>query len=205
MNIVSITRMRSTSSRRSWRDLPGDLLHRRRHQRVTGDIIVKDESAVWPKMRRRMRPIIAVNFFKTADEITESVALDTDLKTWANASGLELSEDGIRPWRSPASTTTSIPSTITPGVYDVTFSTDGIGNTRSTPPIKCEEGDRGRLDLLSREDIHVMSEKTRGASMRTDSAQLAYPLCGVGRPDDPSPRCCMILLYAFTTAGQRRR
>ena len=34
-----------------------------------------------------------MNFFKNADEITESIALDTDLKTWANASAWSL-EDG---------------------------------------------------------------------------------------------------------------
>ena len=36
---------------------------------------------------------MALNFFKTVDEITESVALDTDLKTWANAQAWKLSDE----------------------------------------------------------------------------------------------------------------
>ena len=37
--------------------------------------------------------IAAFNFFKTVDEIKESAALDTDLKTWANAQGWKLSNE----------------------------------------------------------------------------------------------------------------
>lgn len=36
---------------------------------------------------------MAFNFFKTVDEITESQALDTDLKTWANAQGWKLTDE----------------------------------------------------------------------------------------------------------------
>ena len=37
--------------------------------------------------------IAAFNFFKTVDEIKESAALDTDLKTWANAQSWKLSDE----------------------------------------------------------------------------------------------------------------
>lgn len=37
--------------------------------------------------------VMAFNFFKTADELIESQALDTDLKTWANAQGWKLSDE----------------------------------------------------------------------------------------------------------------
>ena len=36
---------------------------------------------------------MAFNFFKTVDEITESQALDTDLKTWAGAQAWKLSNE----------------------------------------------------------------------------------------------------------------
>ena len=37
--------------------------------------------------------VMAFNFFKTADELVESQALDTDLKLWANAQGWKLSDE----------------------------------------------------------------------------------------------------------------
>ena len=69
-------------------------------------MIVKDETRVAEKEYEE--EIFAVNFFKNTDEITESIARDTDLKTWANASAWSL-EDGKARWRSPMSTMTSIP------------------------------------------------------------------------------------------------
>ncbi|MFR2987466.1 MAG: hypothetical protein ACLTMR_01170 [Faecalibacillus sp.] len=36
--------------------------------------------------------------FKTVDDIKESVALDTDLKTWANAIGWKLSNEDEAKW-----------------------------------------------------------------------------------------------------------
>ena len=39
--------------------------------------------------------VMAFNFFKTVDEITESQALDTDLKTWAGAQGWKLSDADV--------------------------------------------------------------------------------------------------------------
>ena len=45
------------------------------------------------KNERANEAVMAFNFFKTVDEITESVAMDTDLKTWANAQGWKLSDE----------------------------------------------------------------------------------------------------------------
>src|SRR5699024_7422706 len=45
------------------------------------------------KNERANEAVMAFNFFKTVDEITESVALDTDLKTWANAQAWKLSDE----------------------------------------------------------------------------------------------------------------
>ena len=44
-------------------------------------------------MKKANEAVMAFNFFKTVDEIKESVALDTDLKTWANAQGWKLSDE----------------------------------------------------------------------------------------------------------------
>lgn len=67
--------------------------------------------------------IYAVNFYKNIDEIKESVALETDLKTWANASAWILEGN------SSVEITDVIygfdPENITPGVYDVIFRTTG--------------------------------------------------------------------------------
>ena len=98
--------------------------------------------------------IFAVNFFKNADEITESIALDTDLKTWANASAWSL-EDG----KGVEITNVDYdfdPETITPGVYDVTFSTEGYEYKIDTTD-KHEVGDVVGLTFQP-EDLHIMSK-----------------------------------------------
>ena len=58
---------------------------------VTVNMIVKDENRVTSEENEEY--IFAVNFFKKVDEIQESIALDTDLKTWANASAYSLEDD----------------------------------------------------------------------------------------------------------------
>ena len=45
------------------------------------------------KNERANEAVMAFNFVKTVDEITESQALDTDIKTWANAQGWKLSNE----------------------------------------------------------------------------------------------------------------
>ena len=45
------------------------------------------------KNEKANEAVMAFNFFKTVDEINDSQALDTDLKTWANAQGWKLSDE----------------------------------------------------------------------------------------------------------------
>ena len=54
-------------------------------------IYVVDQSIV--KNVKANEAVMAFNFFKTADELMESQALDTDLKLWANAQGWKLSDE----------------------------------------------------------------------------------------------------------------
>jgi hypothetical protein len=99
--------------------------------------------------------IYAVNFFKKVDEIKESMALDTDLKTWANASAWSL-EDGVM-----VEITDVVydfdPETIVPGDYKVTFKTEGYEYMIDTTD-KHEVGEEVGL-LFGPEDIHIMSRK----------------------------------------------
>ena len=99
--------------------------------------------------------IYAMNFFVKTDDIRDSVALDTDLRSWANASAWSLSDD------------TQVQITdvrydfdqeqIVPGVYEVTFSTKGyeyqVSTTRKLE-IDSEVGLRFRP-----EDIHAMKKE----------------------------------------------
>ena len=88
---------------------------------VTVNMIIEEENRVVNKEYEE--EIFAVNFFKNADEIQESIALETDLKTWANASAWSL-EDG-----SPVTITEVVydfdPATGELGVYNVTCKTEG--------------------------------------------------------------------------------
>jgi len=58
---------------------------------ITRKIIVVDQKFV--KNEKANEAVSAFNFFKTVDELKESVTLDTDLKTWANAMGWKLSNE----------------------------------------------------------------------------------------------------------------
>ncbi|MBQ2283469.1 MAG: ABC transporter ATP-binding protein [Agathobacter sp.] len=97
--------------------------------------------------------VMAFNFFKTVDEIVESQALDTDIKTWANAQGWKLSDES-------QSIDISVdynfePEEVKEGIYPITFSTTGrefkIHTTDYT-----EVGQEVGLTFFP-EDIHVMS------------------------------------------------
>lgn len=98
--------------------------------------------------------VSAFNFFKTVDEIKESVALDTDLKTWANAQGWKITDEN-------ESVDISVdydfdPDEIKEGLYKVTFSTTGREfKIRTTDYV--EEGIEVGLDFFP-EDIHVMKK-----------------------------------------------
>ena len=105
------------------------------------------------KNEKANEAIMAFNFIKTVDEIVESQALDTDLKTWANAQGWKLSNED-------ESIVISVdydfePEEVKEGVYKITFSTTGrefkIHTTDYT-----EEGQEVGLTFFP-EDIHVMS------------------------------------------------
>lgn len=119
---------------------------------VTVNMIVKDENRVVNKEYEE--EIFAMNFFKKADEIHESIALETDLKTWANASAYSL-EDG---------NTVEITDvkyefdseTIKAGVYKVTFSTEGYSYKVDTTDCY-EVGSGVGLDFAP-EDIHIMKK-----------------------------------------------
>ncbi|MBR2851461.1 MAG: TOBE domain-containing protein, partial [Anaerotignum sp.] len=119
---------------------------------ISINMIVKDENRVTSEENEE--EIYAMNFFKKVDEIQEAIALDTDLKTWANASAWSL-EDGT------AVEITEVkydfdPETITPGVYDVTFGTKGYEYKVDTTD-KYEVDDMVGL-MFQPEDIHIMSK-----------------------------------------------
>ena len=118
---------------------------------IERNIYVVDQR--FSKDEKKNEAIMAFNFFKTVDEIQESQALDTDLKTWANAQGWKLSNEDVK---------VDIfvdydfdPENIKEGIYKVTFSTEGrefkIHTTDYT-----EVGQEVGLTFFP-EDIHVMS------------------------------------------------
>ena len=119
---------------------------------VSRKIIVVDQKFV--KNEKANEAVSAFNFFKTVDEIKESVALDTDLKTWANAIGWKLSNEDEA---------VDIyvdydfdPENIQEGIYQVTFSTEGRElKVHTTDHV--EEGQEVGL-TFEVEDIHVMEK-----------------------------------------------
>ena len=97
--------------------------------------------------------VMAFNFFKTVDEIVESQALDTDIKTWANAQGWKLSDES-------QSIDISVdynfePEEVKEGIYPITFSTTGREFKIHTTDYS-EVGQEVGLTFFP-EDIHVMS------------------------------------------------
>ncbi len=119
---------------------------------VTINMIVKDENRVVNK--EYQEEIFAVNFFKTVDELKESIALETDLKTWANASAWSLEDD-------TAVEITSIhydfdPENIVSGTYTVTFATEGHEYMIDTTD-KYEVGNEVGL-MFQPQDIHIMKK-----------------------------------------------
>jgi len=117
---------------------------------ITRKMIVKDENRVVNK--EYQEEIFAVNFFKSSDELKESMALETDLKTWANASAWSLEDD------TPVEITdvkyTFDPETIRSGVYDVTFATEGHEYIVHTTDYY-QTGQEVGLVFVP-EDIHIM-------------------------------------------------
>lgn len=120
---------------------------------ITKTIQVIDQKVV--RNEKKNEGVSAFNFFKSKDEIMESVALDTDLKTWANAQGWKLDneEEAI-----PLDVTYDFdPEHIETGVYPVTFWTKGRElKIHTTDYVK--EGSTVALDF-NPEDIHVMEKE----------------------------------------------
>ena len=113
---------------------------------VVNQRVVKNEKA--------NEAVMAFNFFITADEIKESKALDTDIKTWANAQGWKLSDEN-------QSIDIDVdyefdPEDINVGIYKVTFSTTGREFKIHTTDYS-EVGQEVGLTFFP-EDIHVMSK-----------------------------------------------
>ena len=99
--------------------------------------------------------ISALDFFITPDEIQESMAISTDLKTWASAEAWNLQDD------SPVEITDVRfdfdPASVQEGSYDITFATRGrVYKVETTS--RLEVGDRVGLEF-GPEDIHVMHKE----------------------------------------------
>ena len=115
-------------------------------------IFVVDQPVV--KNEKANEAVMAFNFFKTVDEIQESQALDTDIKTWANAQAWKLSDE-------EQSVDLSVDydfdaEDVKEGIYKVTFWTTGREFKIHTTDYS-EEGQEVGLTFFP-EDIHVMSK-----------------------------------------------
>ena len=115
-------------------------------------IFVVDQPVV--KNEKANEAVMAFNFFKTVDELQESQALDTDIKTWANAQAWKLSDE-------EQSVDLSVDydfdaEDIKEGIYKVTFWTTGREFKIHTTDYS-EEGQEVGLTFFP-EDIHVMSK-----------------------------------------------
>ena len=98
--------------------------------------------------------VSAFNFYKTPEEISESAALDNDLKMWAGAQGWKLSneEEAVEIYVDYSFDADEI----TPGIYPVTFMTAGREFKINTTDY-VEEGAEVGLTFYP-EDIHVMKK-----------------------------------------------
>lgn len=119
---------------------------------ITRRIWVVDQKVV--ENRKANEAVSAFNFFKTVDEIKESMALDTDLKTWANAQGWKLDDEN-------ETVDLSVdynfdPEHIREGIYKVTFWTTGREFKIHTTDY-VEEGKEVGITFFP-EDIHVMEK-----------------------------------------------
>lgn len=105
------------------------------------------------KNEKANEAVMAFNFMTTVEELEESQALDTDIKTWANAQAWKLSDED-------QSVDIGVdydfdPENVTEGVYRVTFSTTGRELKIHTTDYS-EVGQEVGLTFFP-EDIHVMS------------------------------------------------
>lgn len=105
------------------------------------------------KNEKANEAVMAFDFRTTVEEIRESQALDTDMKTWANAQAWKLSDES-------QNVDISVnydfdPEELTEGTYSITFSTTGREFKIHTTDY-IEEGQEVGLTFFP-EDIHVMS------------------------------------------------
>lgn len=119
---------------------------------ISRRIWVVDQKVV--ENKKANEAVSAFNFFKTVDEIKESPALDTELKTWANAQGWKLDDEN-------ETVDLSVdynfdPEHIKEGIYKVTFWTTGREFKIHTTDY-VEEGKEVGLTFFP-EDIHVMEK-----------------------------------------------
>ena len=120
---------------------------------ITVNAVVKQENKVEDK--EYGEEIYAMNIFKKVEDLEESIALDTDLELWANASAWSL-EDGEKVEITDVKYDFD-PDNIQPGIYDVTFSTEGYEYLISaTRPYN--EGDVVGL-VFKPQDIHLMKKE----------------------------------------------
>ena len=118
---------------------------------VTVDMIVEDEN----KVEADDETIYAVNFYKTVDDIKESIALETDLKTWANAQAWTTDgEDAVAVTDVEYSFD---PENIEAGTYKITFKTMGYDYKIDTTD-KYEVGEHVGLDFTPN-DLHIMHKE----------------------------------------------
>jgi len=117
---------------------------------ITKTIYVKNNKVV--KNEKAGEAVMAFDFFTTVDEITESLALDTDLKTWASAQGWKLAneDEAVEIYVDY----NFDPEKVKVGTYKVVFSTEGQElKVRTTDFV--EEGAEVGIKF-GPEDIHVM-------------------------------------------------
>ncbi len=119
---------------------------------ITIDITVVEP--VYTEDKYNEEAVQAFDFYKTVDEIKESIALDTDLKMWANAQAWSLEDESpVEIWDV---TYDFDDEDIQEGDYQITFSTMGREMKIHTTDYK-EEGQKVGL-LFDPQDIHVMSK-----------------------------------------------
>jgi spermidine/putrescine ABC transporter ATP-binding subunit len=114
-------------------------------------VVVKPENS---ENKVEEEAVQAFDFYKTVDEIKESIALDTDIKRWASAYAWSLEDDTeIEIWDIRYDFE---PETITEGDYKITFATEGREfKIHTTDYVEVDK----KIGLSFKpEDIHVMNK-----------------------------------------------
>lgn len=120
---------------------------------ITTNIIVVEP--IYNEDKENKEAVQAFDFYKTVDEIKESIALDTDLKIWANAQAWSLEDDSpIEIWDISYDFDDE---NIKEGNYEIKFSTQGRELKINTTEFR-EVGERVGLSFKP-DDIHVMSKE----------------------------------------------